>query len=707
MRTVNQRPRLAAFLSRLGVFVVAVVLGLLFIQSVSNMDTVAPANPYANDVAETLPVEEIDARMGKGNGTNLGSGQSESKQDEEETGADGGEGKEDDPEQQEEPTSAPSDPLPPEQDQLEAEDPETNNEPQPEEDPNPSVEADSTPTEVDDSGNAETDSGSGEPTDSDGDGSGDSGGNSPGTGGAGDQIGGGQPGGAEGDGSGAVVNPEAPGNEGGNGGEEGDIQPGELTLVTDLSNRTVLYSEVDDDTLGYYAYLQNNNEELTLEVRWFKRGDTVGTLQTVKEDGKSFSTKLTHGTNTFLVNLRDQTGTIAKSYQFSINYAADEATADNPEVGQGIIIETNLDGHSGVVENPRFTFLVRASSQGKEQGAAREELFSEQITVTFDGQIISNPTGVGTGWYEYPVNFPPPMVGDEEEHTLTVTASDEYGNSKYVDYAVTFRNIGDGEVLGNVSISIDATAVGLGVIDSDIVEVLQGETAAQTLVRFLEERAYVPVYLGDMESDTFYLQGIDGGFSGADISYAPEGQWLLDALEQDGVSTNLGYDGWGLKERDFTNQSGWTVQINGRFPGRGLGAFNLDNGDSMTLFFTLAENKDVTGTPNGKGIFNHYCFAWANGQARPVEQRERVEVSRIEPTDVAEGRVVYEVRCSGHKVQEETEILPALGVPNDEVIPEPNDEVIPEEPQQDGPIEEAPVVAGTEEATGEEIMGEE
>lgn len=661
MRAVNEHTRLVAIASRLGALSVAIVLILLFVQAVGNMNTVAPANPYANDIAATLPVEDIDARMGKGNSDNSGSGKSESHEEEENDGDNGDESDNSEEEadqqadNQDEPSITESSPQP--TPSSESEEPSTSNEPkeqepepkttspkqtEPEESAKPAEDSSQQPKQeqknetpstgkdaesreegtsgnsddavtgdgaesgTDEGGSEGSGSGSEESDDRGGDISGDGNGATPGTGGTGgtgDQAGGANPGGTEGDASDPVVNPESPNGDGGNAGDDEAMKPGELTLVTDLSNRTVLYSEVVDDTLEYYAYLQNNKDELDLEVRWFKRGDTVGTLQAVKEDGKSFSTKLTHGTNTFLVNLRDDAGTVVKTYQFSINYAADEATADNPEVGRGISIETNLDGHSGIVENPRFTFLVRASSQGKEEGAAREELFSEQITVAFDGQVLSNPTGVGTGWYEYPVNFPPPMVGDEEEHTLTVTASDEYGNSKFVDYKVTFRNIGDGEVLGNVSISIDATAVGLGVIDSDIVEVLQGETAAETLVRFLEERAYIPVYRGDMEADNFYLQGIEGGFSGADIVYAPEGQWLLDALEQDGVSTNLGYDGWGLYERDFTNQSGWTVQINGRFPGRGLGAFNLDNGDAMTLFFTLAENKDITGTPNGKGIF--------------------------------------------------------------------------------------------------------
>lgn len=673
MRPLSKNPRLAALLARLGALSVVVVLVLLFIQAVGNMNTVAPANPYANNVAKTLPVEDIDARMGKGHGDNAGSSESESDQGEENTG-DNSDASEEDAEQQEDRRDEPEISHKP------ADDSGTESEAKPRENEQPiteegtesreegrpgnsddAIDGDGTEFGTDVGGNVGAGSGSGESSDRGGDNSGDGSEGASGTGGNGEQAGGVNPGGTEGNAFEPVVNPESPNGEGGDAGEEETIQPGELTLVTDLSNRTVLYSEVADDTLEYYAYLQNNTDELSLEVRWFERGDTVGKLQEVKEDGESFATKLTHGTNTFLINLRDDTGSIVKTYQFSINYAADEATADDPEVGHGIIIETNLDGHSGEVENPRFTFLVRASSQGKEEGGHREELFSEQITVTFDGQVLSNPTGVGTGWYEYPVEFPPPTVGDEEEHTLTVTASDEYGNSKFVDYKVTFRNLGYGEVLGNVSISIDATAIGLGVIDSDIVEVLQGETAAQTLVRFLEERAYMPLYRGDMESDNFYLQGIEGGFSGADISYAPEGQWLLDALEQDGVSTNLGYDGWALKERDFTNQSGWTVQINGRFPGRGLGAFNLDNGDTMTLFFTLAENKDVTGAPNGKGIFNHYCFAWANGEAHLVEEPKRVEVGRAEPTETEDGWVDYEIRCNGHKVQEETEILPALG----------------------------------------------
>ena len=52
---------------------------------------------------------------------------------------------------------------------------------------------------------------------------------------------------------------------------------------------------------------------------------------------------------------------------------------------------------------------------------------------------------------------------------------------------------------------------------------------------------------------------------------------------------------------DFTANSGWMYSINGTlFPGKGLSAYNLSDGDVLYIRYTVAEGKDIGGSGGGK-----------------------------------------------------------------------------------------------------------
>ena len=143
--------------------------------------------------------------------------------------------------------------------------------------------------------------------------------------------------------------------------------------------------------------------------------------------------------------------------RFSIRYVAQKADEDHPTIGEHPpTIVTNLDGVTET-SNRNFTLTVKATAY------TGSPLYASQIEVQMDGKRITGPTGGPV--YEYQLYFPDPIVGDTVEHTITVRAWDGEGNSAFVSYRILYRFVDTGDVIGTAYIVIDATTVGLDVME--------------------------------------------------------------------------------------------------------------------------------------------------------------------------------------------------------------------------------------------------
>ena len=224
-------------------------------------------------------------------------------------------------------------------------------------------------------------------------------------------------------------------------------------------------------------------------------------------------------------------------------------------------------------------------------------------------------------------------------------------------YTINYHTVSEGDYLGTVQIVLDATTVGLGIIDSATYEIVQGDTAAGVVIRFLEEYGYEPVYSGSAKVG-FYLRSISRG----DLCYGakvPDQLWnmiLKDRIQLSGHS-----DRDSLGEYDYTMGSGWMYSINGSvYPGRGLSEYKLSKNTTIYLRFTLAYGKDIGGfdaTGQGIGSLSSYCGVWINGGFTPLDHNY-VETERGEPTDTETGYIHY--RCSKCG-EEKDEVIPAFG----------------------------------------------
>ena len=436
-----------------------------------------------------------------------------------------------------------------------------------------------------------------------------------------------------------------------------DPGPTEPFIDTDLQSGTVYAAELENHILAFYAKAVNCGEDAFVRVR-IRNDETNGVYQTVGADGDTeFSRKLAFGENYFALYLIEG-GKTLQTRNIRIRYEAEQADGDHPDQGDHpLTVITNLDdartteGKYREEKNSSFIFQVTVTDY---QGKAVQH---DHMTVTLKdlelgtSQVIADYTGKDT--YEYQLDFTPPNKGEYKDYTVILQAHDDAGNSAYRSYSIRYYAISEGDRIGTATIIIDATTVGLGVVDAIYqVEVKAGDKIADVVLNGLHSYDYSTVpetYAGG----AFYLSSISrAGTFGGSID-----ETLLTLLNNDNVVLNgqMSYDSLG--DTHYTNGSGWLCYYNGASIGRGMGSYDVADGSTIELRYTLAWGKDVGGTGGGAGgLFPYYCYSWVGGSV--LERGHDYVTEVIEPTQTEDGRRIETCRRCGKEI---IEILPATG----------------------------------------------
>lgn len=478
---------------------------------------------------------------------------------------------------------------------------------------------------------------------------------------------------------------ESDGNPNSNGKDPEDAEDSDPKIVTDLSNRILTRSALENDMLSFYAYIDGGSSELYLRVslRNEASGDAPVYLQA---EGKNYQAKLSPGANYFNLFIKDGSQTVARA-SFVLTYEESKADADTPTVGANPPeIVTNLDGWTEKIKTERFLLRVRACD------AHRMPIYASHVLVQLDGKTVRNPTGAET--LEYALYFP--TAQEDTVHTVTVLAWDEEGNSRFVSYTVTYQSVGEGEINGKIRIVMDASTLELGWIFDVSTDIRQGQTLAHAVLQAFENEGFTASYTGTPELN-FYLRRVYGG-DVAGNAHIPDA--LLQKLQTDGVSLTGQSDRDSLGEQDYTKGSGWMYSINGSYyPGISMSEYMPTDGDTVYLRFTLAYGKDIGGSSD-YGTLRSYCGSWVNGgyleahsyDAGAVLQEatctepelfaytcqvegcghqktelrgealghEEYETARVEPTESTDGYIEYTCTRCGAVRQEP---LPMTGTP--------------------------------------------
>ena len=444
------------------------------------------------------------------------------------------------------------------------------------------------------------------------------------------------------------------GDHGGSGGDHGSGGEEDETprIYTTLKTQQLTKADLPDGKLTFVAYPLGKGD-LHIRVRLKNETNSGNGLLLTSQNNQDYEAQLDfNADNLFVLSLYDGE-TFLGLVQYRVGYYANLADDTHPTMGDyPPSIVTNLDGASLDMTSQTFPLTVIARANA-ELGAG--VIYSNQIRVTLDGKTVEKSYGDSQPTYE--LYFEPPQLGDEETHIIRVLAWDGNGNSTMKVYTVTYHQISEGDPAGSVDVVLDATTIGLGILDTGTLDIVEGETAASVLLRFLQERGYEPDYQGSATMN-FYLRRISRG----DIAYranVPEHLWEL--ILRDGITTNDNYDRDSIGEFDYTQGSGWMYSINGTlYEGTGMSGYKVRNGITIYVRFTLSYGKDIGGydsTGGGYGSLSSYCGLWINGGYQALGH-DFVETDRLEPTETEDGYIHY--RCSKCH-EEKTDILPATG----------------------------------------------
>jgi hypothetical protein len=242
------------------------------------------------------------------------------------------------------------------------------------------------------------------------------------------------------------------------------------------------------------------------------------------------------------------------------------------------------------------------------------------VTATLNGQIVQ------VNWEDDSKTSFTLSFDTEGENTVVVTATDFENKFKSVTCGVTYQKAAPGEVTGTSVWSFEAFAVGVGyLIPPRKVDVIEGETAAQTLDRVIKETGFDYEYSGTLISD-FYLSAINQIYLQPEIPSVLAERAAADMDRYDAED----YRTVKLGEFDFTNGSGWLYCVNNVFPNVGFADTYLSDGDVVRVQYTIAYGMDNGGygsTGNGRfmagGVSGGLYFESPNRDALTVKIAEK------------------------------------------------------------------------------------
>lgn len=390
------------------------------------------------------------------------------------------------------------------------------------------------------------------------------------------------------------------------------------------------------------------------------RLESADSVQLLLKNGKT-------GENTFTVTAADTAGT---EYIFTISI---------PYKHRGertVKIAASLSDGQTIINGTETNLSVTAWTEdgaGNVAGYIPANGVDTKLTVTFDGETIPyvSTSGNASEYILVPKN---PDVGDSNEHILYIYAEDAYGN--YGEMTLTLRGQRNqsGQKTGTATIQVDMTVLGLGIVDSVRYEVLADEPISYSIVKAVfgmdlgepygaakDTMGWKGRYTGTLD-EGFYLKSLTPGVTGKGLNgstwsqYGSNEEEILQSIDnqfgkgtglatlwrciyRNGLNKSSGGSGT-YGEFDYTSGSGWLFSLDGvYYPGLSMCQYSLEDGDVLTLRYTLAYGWDVGGGTSGYGNTAGYCVTALNGSYTIEHRMETVEEEN--------GSVRYQCRCCG------------------------------------------------------------
>ncbi|MBR6657519.1 MAG: hypothetical protein IKL18_05035 [Oscillospiraceae bacterium] len=373
------------------------------------------------------------------------------------------------------------------------------------------------------------------------------------------------------------------------------------------------------------------------------------------------------GENTFIVTAGDSAGA-EYSFKISIPY---KHRGENT-----IKISTNMIDGQVVTNETETNLSVNAWSEDAE-GNVVDTIPANgtdtKLIVTFDGEQLSYVSSSGSA-SEYKFIPKNPEKGDTNTHVLHIYAEDAFGNYGELTLNLKGQRNQAGQKKGTATIYIDLSVLGLGVVESISYEVLADEPVSYVVAKAVlgmdtgdtfgsveNSLGWLGRYSGTLDTG-FYLSSLTPGLSANALDGSSWNQYgsteaeILQSIDdifgrgtglatlwrciyRNGLNKSAGSDGT-FGEFDFSSGSGWVFSIDGSYyPGQSMSDYKLEDGDVLTLRYTLAYGWDIGGGTTGYGNTAGYCVTAINGSFTINHQMEEVTGEN--------GAVTYVCKCCG------------------------------------------------------------
>lgn len=362
------------------------------------------------------------------------------------------------------------------------------------------------------------------------------------------------------------------------------------TVIDDsTAQSSASFEKVTVDSQQYKFRLQLIPSTGKESIDRVRVSDSTGTFSLTQDSDGRYTVDMGREDRMLYIDYKDSTGR-SKTYKYQLHFQ--RGAEDTPEDRQPTIIaQVEADGtvigltNGLTMKTPDLIVLVDGRSCNGQQ------LYANNYTVSVNGTVVSAPisqSGYQFGYTAY--------LSNEGANTITITATDGDGYSATRSWTVYYEN---GDI--TVTVSVEATTVGLGYLVAPTEVTVPGGTDAWTVVQqVLTENGYTVSGSGSYLS-AIQRSGICSGFF-----IDPE---LMDLIMADGMDENgAGLDPQpfsmdSLGEFDFYRWSGWMYSYNGSYPGYGFNVCKPQDGSVIRVRYTLALGKDIGGYSSANGNY--------------------------------------------------------------------------------------------------------
>ena len=362
------------------------------------------------------------------------------------------------------------------------------------------------------------------------------------------------------------------------------------TVIDDnTAQSSASFEKVTVDSQQYKFRLHLNQSTGKESIDRVRVSDSTGTFSLTQDSNDRYTVDMGREDRMLYIDYKDSTGR-SKTYKYQLHFQ--RGAEGTPEDRQPTIIaQVEADGtvigltNGLTMKTPDLIVLVDGRSCNGQQ------LYANNYTVSVNGTVVSAPisqSGYQFGYTAYLSN-----VG---ANTITITATDGDGYAATRSWTVYYE---EGTV--TVTVSVEATTVGLGYLVAPTEVTVPGGTDAWTVVQqVLTENGYTVSGSGS------YLSAIQR--SGICSGFFIDSE-LMELIMADGMDENgAGLDPQpfsmdSLGEFDFYRWSGWMYSYNGSYPGYGLNVCKPQDGSVIRVRYTLAMGKDIGGYSSANGSY--------------------------------------------------------------------------------------------------------